>query len=67
LGGRPDGAVNPITPVKRIRATGLVKTGRTVPQPQLQPEQQFIRTSTTATGGSVIDYYGFIYRATGRI
>jgi len=58
----PMGAVNLITPQKRLRATGLAKTGRTVSLSRnFEPEQQFVRTSTTATGGSVIDYYGFIY------
>jgi kynurenine formamidase len=56
------GAVNLITPEKRVRAAGLVKTGRAVSFGRvLQPEQQFVRFNERGTGGSVVDYYGFMY------
>jgi kynurenine formamidase len=63
--GRDDqmGAVNLITPQKRLAAAALVKSARTVSLSRnFEPEQQFIRTSASAQGGgSVVDYYGFIY------
>jgi kynurenine formamidase len=62
--GRDDqvGAVNLITPAKRVAATRLVKTGRPVSLSRVfEPEQHFIRLTTGEDGGSIIDYYGFIY------
>ncbi len=59
------GAVNLITAEKRLAATRLVSKGRTVSLSRpFQPEQQFTRISNEAAGGSVIDYYGFIYHGT---
>jgi len=56
------GAVNLITPEKRAAAAGLVKKGRTVSLSRVfEPEQQFVRISPREGGGSVVDYYGFIY------
>jgi hypothetical protein len=56
------GAVNLITPQKRVQAAALVKTGRAVSFGRLfEPEQQFIRFNQRGTGGSVVDYYGFMY------
>jgi kynurenine formamidase len=59
------GAVNLITPQKRVAATKLVARGRTVSLSRpFEPEQQFTRITEDKTGGSVIDYYGFIYHGT---
>ena len=56
------GAVNLITPEKRIQAAALVKTGRTVSFGRpFEPDQHFMRFSQRGTGGSVVDYYGFLY------
>jgi kynurenine formamidase len=56
------GAVNLITPEKRAAAAALVKRGRSVSLSRVfEPEQQFVRISEDTSGGSVIDYYGFIY------
>jgi kynurenine formamidase len=56
------GAVNLITPEKRVQAAALVKTGRAVSFGRLfEPEQQFIRFNQRGTGGSVVEYYGFMY------
>ena len=57
------GAINLITPEKTVAATRLVRTGRKVSTSRVfEPEQHFIRKSSRATGGgSVVDYYGFIY------
>jgi kynurenine formamidase len=58
----PKGAVNLITPQKRIEAARLVKSGRSVPLSRpFTPEQQFIQVNQQGTGGSVVDYYGFMY------
>jgi kynurenine formamidase len=58
----PMGAVNLITPQKRAAAARLVKTGRTVSLSRVfEPEQHFIRVNERGTGGSVVDYYGFLY------
>jgi len=58
----PKGAVNLITPQKRIEAARLVKSGRSVPLSRpFTPEQQFIQVNERGTGGSVVDYYGFLY------
>jgi kynurenine formamidase len=61
------GAINLITPEKRVRAAGLVKSGRsvslsrdfpTVPhRGNPMPAQHFIRTY----GDAVVDYYGIVY------
>ena len=32
-----------------------------VPRPDVEPEQHFIRVNQRGTGGSVVDYYGFLY------
>lgn len=59
------GAVNLITPEKRVAATRLVSRGRSVSLSRpFSPEQQFTRISNDKDGGSVIDYYGFIYHGT---
>jgi len=65
------GAVNLITPEKRIRAAGLVRSGRAVSlcrefpkNPGLNnptPAQHFMRTIDRGTGGAAIDYYGISY------
>jgi kynurenine formamidase len=56
------GAVNLITPQKRAAAAALVKTGRTVSLSRVfEPDQHFIRINERGTGGSVVDYYGFLY------
>ena len=39
-----------------------MKTGRTVSLSRVfEPDQHFIRVNQRATGGSVVDYYGFLY------
>ena len=59
------GAVNLITAEKRVAATRLVSRGRSISLSRpFQPEQQFTRITNEAAGGSVIDYYGFIYHGT---
>jgi kynurenine formamidase len=56
------GAVNLITPRKRAAAAVLVKTGRTVSLSRLfEPDQHYVRINDRGTGGSVVDYYGFMY------
>lgn len=57
------GAVNLITAEKRAGAAALVKTGRTVSLSRVfEPEQHFVRITDRAEGGgSVVDYYGFLY------
>jgi kynurenine formamidase len=56
------GAVNLMTPRKRVDAARLVKTGRTVPLGRVfEPDQHFVRISERGGGGSVVDYYGFMY------
>ena len=58
----PMGAVNLITPQKRAAAAGLVKSGRSVSISRaFVPEQHFIQLNQRGTGGSVVDYYGFLY------
>lgn len=60
------GAVNLITPQKRAAAATLVKSGRTVSLGRVfEPDQHFIRINTRGTGGSVVDYYGFLYHGVG--
>jgi len=58
------GAINLITPEKRVAATRLVRNGRTVSVSRVfEPAQQFIRKSGRegSSAGAVVDYYGFIY------
>lgn len=56
------GAVNLITPQKRIEAARLVRSGRSVPLSRpFTPDQHFIQVNERGTGGSVVDYYGFLY------
>lgn len=56
------GAVNLITPQKRAAAAALVKKGRTVSLSRVfEPDQHFIRVNERGNGGSVVDYYGFLY------
>jgi len=54
--------VNLITPGKRVESAALVKSGRSVSFGRpLHPDQQFLRFNERGTGGSVVDYYGFLY------
>jgi kynurenine formamidase len=56
------GAVNLITPQKRAAAAALVKTGRTVSLSRVfEPDQHFMRVNERGSGGSAVDYYGFLY------
>ena len=65
------GAVNLITPAKRIGAAGLVRSGRSVslsrcfpktPGPgNVNPAQHWVRTLDYDTGGAAVDYYGINY------
>jgi kynurenine formamidase len=65
------GAVNLITPEKRVQAAGLVRSGRSVslsrefpktPAPNnLTPAQHFMRLLDRGTGAAAIDYYGISY------
>ena len=58
------GAMNLITPEKRVAAADLVRTGRTVSISRVfEPAQHFIRKSDrpNSRAGAVVDYYGFIY------
>ena len=65
------GAINLITPEKRIAAAGLVRSGRSVslarpfpktPAPNnLNPAQHFMRVNPT---GVAVDYYGISYHGT---
>ena len=58
------GAVNLITPQKRVAAAALVKTGRTVPLGRVfEPAQHFVSNMATGKvgGGFMQDYYGYIY------
>jgi kynurenine formamidase len=58
------GAVNLITPQKRVAAAGLVKTGRTVPLGRVfEPAQHFVSNVASGRpgGGFMQDYYGYIY------
>ncbi len=58
------GAMNLITPEKRIAAAGLVRNGRTVSLSRVfEPAQHFVRKSDrpNSRAGAVVDYYGFIY------
>lgn len=54
------GAVNLITPAKRIEAARLVRSGRAVSLSRVfTPPQHYIRVNSDR--GSVVDYYGFEY------
>jgi len=59
------GAVNLITPQKRVAAAALVKTGRTVTLGRVfEPPQHFVKTTAgppETGGGFMQDYYGYIY------
>ena len=59
------GAVNLITPQKRVAAAGLVKTGRTVSLSRVfEPPQHFVKLTQgppNIGGGFMQDYYGYIY------
>jgi kynurenine formamidase len=65
------GAINLITPQKRVAATRLVRTGRSVslsrefpkePGPgNAFPAQHYMRTLPRGTGGFAADYYGVFY------
>jgi hypothetical protein len=66
------GAVNLITPSKRVQAAGLVRSGRAVSLSRefpktpaannLNPAQHFMRTlERGAGGGGALDYYGISY------
>ena len=65
------GAMNLVTPAKRVRAAGLVKTGRAVsisrhfpkvPAPgNPNPAQHFMRWFIGEDGGGALDYYGISY------
>jgi Putative cyclase len=65
------GAVNLITPDKRVRAAALVRSGRAVslsrpfpkdPAPNNpNPAQHFMRILDRGTGAAAVDYYGISY------
>ncbi|HLF79570.1 MAG TPA: cyclase family protein [Dehalococcoidia bacterium] len=65
------GAINLITPEKRIRAASLVRSGRSVsmsrdfpktPAPNnLNPAQHYMRKVERGSGGGAMDYYGIFY------
>jgi kynurenine formamidase len=57
------GAINLITPAKSAAAAALVRKGRKVSMARVfEPEQHFMRKNPRpGGGGSVVDYYGFIY------
>jgi len=65
------GAVNLITPAKRVQAASLVRSGRSVslsrefpknPAPNNPtPAQHFMRLIERGTGGGALDYYGISY------
>ena len=65
------GAVNLITPQKRVAAAGLVRSGRSVslsryfpktPSPgNWDPAQHWMRAVSLGAGGAAIDYYGIAY------
>ena len=65
------GAINLITPAKRVAATRLVRTGRSVSlsrpfpkEPGLNnyfPAQHYMRTLPRGRGGFAADYYGIFY------
>ena len=65
------GAINLITPEKRVAAAGLVRSGRAVslsrefpkmPAPNNpNPAQHFMRWVERGSGGAALDYYGITY------
>ncbi len=59
------GAVNLITPQKRVAAAALVRTGRTVSLGRLfEPTEHFVRITQAPAnvgGGFMQDHYGYIY------
>ena len=65
------GAINLITPEKRLAAIKLARTGRAVSISREYPKtagplnpspaQHFMRMLHRETGGAVVDYYGFVY------
>ena len=65
------GAINLITPQKRLQAAGLLQSGRTVslsrfwpksPGPlNPQPAQHFTQWFDRGAGGGAVDYYGIMY------
>ncbi|HZP57346.1 MAG TPA: cyclase family protein [Dehalococcoidia bacterium] len=65
------GAINLITPEKRVQAAGLVRSGRIVslsrdvpvrPGPgNPMPAQHWVRTMPGPRGGGAVDYYGLVY------
>lgn len=56
------GAVNLITPAKRVAAAALVKSGRSVSLAHtFTPPQHYFRTNQRGTGQSFVDYMGFEY------
>jgi hypothetical protein len=65
------GAVNLVTPEKRVRAASLVRSGRAVSLSRefpktpagnnLNPAQHFMRRAARGSGGSATDYYGISY------
>jgi putative cyclase len=65
------GAMNLITPAKRVAASRLVKSGRTVSlsrpfpkEPNINnvfPAQHFMKTHPRGTGGFAADFYGIYY------
>lgn len=65
------GAINLITPDKRVRAAGLVRSGRSIslsrefpktPGPgNPTPAQHFVQWFDRRGGGAAVDYYGIMY------
>jgi kynurenine formamidase len=65
------GAINLITPEKRLQAVGLVQSGRTVSVSRFwpktpgalnpQPAQHFTQWFDRGEGGGAVDYYGIMY------
>jgi len=68
------GAINLITPAKRVQAASLVRSGRAVsvcrefPKTpagnNLTPAQHFMRLLDRGAGGAAVDYYGISYHGT---
>ncbi|MHB8574494.1 MAG: cyclase family protein [Dehalococcoidia bacterium] len=65
------GAINLITPEKRVAAAGLVRTGRSVSLSRVwptrpaannrTPAQHWLRWFERGSGGAVVDFYGISY------
>ncbi|MFN8558818.1 MAG: cyclase family protein [Dehalococcoidia bacterium] len=65
------GAINLITPAKRVAAAGLVRSGRAVSLSRLfpttpgrgnpRPAQHFTQWFDRGSGGAALDYYGIMY------